>query len=198
MLSFYNDLVTAKSWQTLQELRRKLDFILIGGWAVYLYAKALKSKDVDIIINYDQLEKLRGDFEITKNEWLKKYEARREEVQIDVYLPHYSSIGVPVEEITDIKTRETFKVPSPELLLILKQLVLKQRELSPKGQKDEVDILSLAVFGGVDWGKYLKLARRYNLAPDLRGLIRRTTKIPELALNQHVWGRKKKDLLAAL
>ncbi|MEK7566016.1 MAG: hypothetical protein AAB506_03150, partial [Patescibacteria group bacterium] len=102
MQSFYNDLVTQKSWQTLQDLRGRLDFILIGGWAVYLYAKALKSKDIDLIINYDQLERFKPEFEVIKNDRLKKYEARREEVQIDIYLPHYSNIRIPLEDITDL------------------------------------------------------------------------------------------------
>jgi hypothetical protein len=48
MLGYYNDLITQKSWQTLQVLRGRLEFVLIGGWAVYLYTKALKSKDIDL------------------------------------------------------------------------------------------------------------------------------------------------------
>ena len=99
MADFYNDLVTQKSWQTLGQLKKQIKFVLIGGWAVYLYTKALKSKDIDIIVDFGQLEKLRNDFSVSKNERLLKYEARREEVQIDVYLPHYSDLGIPAEEI---------------------------------------------------------------------------------------------------
>ena len=47
---FWNSLLTEKSWEILQELRKNYDFILIGGWAVYLLTKQKKSKDIDIVI----------------------------------------------------------------------------------------------------------------------------------------------------
>ncbi|MCL5432397.1 MAG: hypothetical protein M1484_04930 [Patescibacteria group bacterium] len=195
-MDFYNDLVTQKSWQTLGELRQKFDFILIGGWAVYLYTKALKSKDIDVIVDYDQLEKLRRDFAVTKNERLKKYEARREEVQIDVYLPHFSDLGVPVEQIIkEAQERETFRLPNPEMLLILKQLAFKNRELSAKGQKDRIDILSLLTFADVDLVKYRRLLTKFKLEflnAQLNAIISQTVKIPELGINEHQWSRKKK------
>jgi len=71
MPEFYHDLVTEKSFKVLQDLKKKFDFILIGGWAIYLYTKALKSKDIDIIIDYNELEKFKREFEIFKNERLK-------------------------------------------------------------------------------------------------------------------------------
>ena len=48
-MEYYHDLVTQKSWEELQQLRKIIDFVLIGGWATYLYTKTLKSKDIDII-----------------------------------------------------------------------------------------------------------------------------------------------------
>ena len=200
MPGFYNDLITEKSWKTLQELKNKLDFVLIGGWAVYLYSQALKSKDIDIIVNYDQLEKLKADFEVTKNQRLLKYEARREEVQIDIYLPFYSDLGVPAEEVVkEVAKRETFAVPTVEMLLILKQLALEQRGLSAKGQKDKLDILALINSGEVDLKNYQKLLEKFKLkylAKELEKLIKGTIKIPELRINEHQWSRKKKELLA--
>ena len=192
MAGFYNDLVTQKSGQTLQDLRGKLSFILIGGWAVYLYTKALKSKDIDLIINYDQLEKFKPEFEVTKNDRLKKYEARKEEVQIDIYLPHYSNIRVPVEDITDLSKIDTFTVPSLEMLLILKQLAFMDRGLSPKGQKDRLDILSLLYFGNFDKIKYQKLIKKLDLNFDLEKIIKETVKIPELGINEYQWSKWKK------
>lgn len=197
MQGFYNDLVTAKSWVTLQELKRKIDFILIGGWAVYLYTKALKSKDIDIIAGYDQLDKLRQDFEVAKNDRLKKYEARHGEVQIDVYLPHYSNIGMPVEEIKDLQKRGAFLLPSAEMLVVLKQLVYRQRGLTSKGQKDRLDVLSLLCFSEIDFKKYAKLAKNFGLVSDLQKLIAETVKIPEIGVNEHQWGKEKKGLLSA-
>ena len=51
-MKYYHDLITEKSFKILQDLRRKFDFILIGGWAIFLYTKALKSKDIDIYLPY--------------------------------------------------------------------------------------------------------------------------------------------------
>ena len=54
MTEFYHDLITEESFKILQEFGKKFKFILIGGWAVFLYAKSLKSKDIDIVIDYDE------------------------------------------------------------------------------------------------------------------------------------------------
>jgi len=53
-MDFYHDLVTDKSWELLKKLKKNYDFILIGGWAVFLYTHALKSKDIDLVCEYDQ------------------------------------------------------------------------------------------------------------------------------------------------
>ncbi len=134
MPELYHDLITEKSFKTLQDLKRKFKFILIGGWAVFLYTKALKSKDIDIIIDYDELGKLKKEFDITKNERLKKYEAKIEEIDVDIYLPHFSNIGLPIEEIGNyIQSLGGFKVPIPEILLILKTYTFLQRKGTTKG-----------------------------------------------------------------
>lgn len=190
-MDFYNDLITQKSWQTLRQLKRQIDFVLIGGWAVWLYTKALKSKDIDIIIGYDQLEDLRRLYPIIKNDRLKKYEARDEEVQIDIYLPHYSKIGIPVEEMLQkTQTIQTFRVPPIETLIQLKLFVYSQRKHSAKGQKDRLDLLSLLLICPPPNHKEIQRV----LAP----IIRETTKIPELGINEHVWGKRKKELLSEL
>lgn len=71
-MNFYHDLITEKSWQTVQDLRKEYNFILIGGWAVFLYTQALKSKDIDVVMEYRELEKLRLNFAVSKNDRLKK------------------------------------------------------------------------------------------------------------------------------
>ena len=52
-MDYYHNLVTQESWSEILKIQKNLKFILIGGWAVYLYTKALKSKDIDIIISFD-------------------------------------------------------------------------------------------------------------------------------------------------
>lgn len=195
MPGFYNDLVTQKSWQTLRVLKRQLNFVLIGGWAVWLYTKALKSKDIDIIINYDQIEILRQNYSLTKNDRLTKFEARNEEVQIDVYLPFFSKLGLPVEEIIkDTQKVETFALPSPEMLLAMKLYTFTQRGFSAKGQKDQLDILSLITKVPVNYQKLQKISPITGLVE----IIQQTTKIPELDLNEHQWSKIKKSLLSQL
>ena len=90
--SFYQEMVTQKSWQILQNLKKQVAFILIGGWAVFLYTNSLKSKDIDVIIDYGQLEDLKRTGNVYKNERLRKYEIKREGVDIDIYLPFFSRV----------------------------------------------------------------------------------------------------------
>ncbi len=199
---FYNDLITTQSWSFLQQLRHDFNFVLIGGWAVYLYTRGLKSKDIDIIVDYPELEKIRQRFSLSKNERLRKYEARYESTQIDIYLPHYSQIGIPTEDIVqNAVSREGFNLPQPEMLLILKQFVYQQRANSPKGEKDRLDILGLLTKTFIDWQGYLKILKQYQIShfsADLRDLIRTTIRVPELNLNEHHWSRLKKSLLSSL
>lgn len=71
-MNYYRDSVTQKSWRFLTELARKYRFVLIGGWAVWLYTKQLKSKDIDIVVDLNQLAKLKTRFDLVKNSRLKK------------------------------------------------------------------------------------------------------------------------------
>jgi len=96
---FYRDSVTESSWQLLQELKRQFKFCLIGGWAVWLYTQQLKSKDIDMVIDLGQLSKLRQKYDLVKNERLKKHQFRRGEVEVDVYTPYYSNLGIKAEKI---------------------------------------------------------------------------------------------------
>lgn len=163
-MQLYHDLITKKSWRVLRELKREADFILIGGWAVWLYAKTLKSKDIDLIVDFAQLETLKKKYDISKNNRLKKYETKIDEVSIDIYTPYYSHLGIPVEEIqSQVQLFEGFKVPQKEVLLILKQTAHSGRKLSIKGRKDLVDVFSLILISDFDWRLYCKLVKRYKL-----------------------------------
>lgn len=201
-MEFYHNLITEKSFKTLQDLKRKFNFILIGGWAVFLYTKKLKSKDIDIVIDYDQLEKLRKDFNLFKNERLEKYEIKIEETDIDIYLPYFSNLGLPVEEIKNYtQSFEGFIVPIPEILLILKLSALEERKGTVKGKKDVIDIFSLISQEKIDWQKYKTLIKKYNLKEinqELKNLISSQTAIPELNLLNHRIARLKKETLKEL
>jgi len=202
MPAFYHDLITEKSFKVLQDLKRKFDFILIGGWAIYLYTKALKSKDIDIIIDYDQLEKLKKEFDVSKNERLKKYEVKIEEIDIDIYLPFFSDLKFPVEEIKNhLQFVEGFEVPIPEILLILKTKTYFERRGTTKGEKDLIDIFSLLKEEKINWEVYKELIKKYDLKEtnrEFKETISSVKSILQLNLLNHQISRLKKKILEKL
>jgi hypothetical protein len=203
MPEFYHGLITEKSFKILQELKGKFNFILIGGWAIFVYTKTLKSKDIDIIIDYDQLEILKQKFEIFKNERLKKYEIKNEEIDIDIYLPHFSEIAIPVEDIISDYSQnvEGFSVPMPEALLILKLCAFSSRQGSNKGKKDLIDIFSLLSINIIDWNRYEDIIKKYNLRgldQELIKIVSSQRAVPELNLSDHKMAQLRKSILKKL
>ncbi|MBW2991529.1 hypothetical protein KY348_07565 [Candidatus Woesearchaeota archaeon] len=160
---YWNSLLTEKSWNLLHDIKRKYNFILIGGWAVYLLTHQQKSKDIDIVIGMKELEKLKQK-NITKNDRLKKYELKIEEIDIDIYVEYYSQLAMPVEDIKQHVIKiQGYKIASPEILLILKQGAYNDRKNSVKGEKDKIDIISIIFFTDFDFGKYNELLKKYKL-----------------------------------
>ncbi len=199
-MEFWNSLLTEKSWNLLQELKKKpFQFILIGGWAAYLWTRLHKSKDIDIIITgFKDLEHLKKEYNLRKNDSLKKYELKFEEIDVDIYVPYYSKLSLPIEEIKKYTTIiEGLRVVKPEILLILKQGAEEDREHSPKGMKDRVDILTLLCYAGVDFPAYKELLKKYELDRfllRLKKIISTFTEIKYLDLNPREFKLKKKEL----
>ena len=201
-MQYYHDLITQKSWQLLLSLKKKYDFVLIGGWAVYLYCQTLKSKDIDLIINYPVLEQPKEEFTVVKNDRLKKYETKTEETDIDIYLPYYSELGLPADEVIKLTTMlENFKVPDVEILALLKAKALLERKNSVKGRKDLIDLVSLFSLEGFDFKKLGQHARKFQSENLLRVIVEKvksTTKIDELNLNVHKMAEFKRRTLPKL
>ena len=153
-MEYWNDLITEKSWKILQDIKGKFDFILTGGWANYLWTKKFKSKDIDIVIDFETLDRLKKEYNIGKNEKLKKYEIKINEIDIDIYVIFYSNLAIPLEKLRKTKI-ENFDVVKIEDLLILKQGAEIDREESEKGEKDRLDILSLLFYCDIDFKDYL-------------------------------------------
>ncbi|MFH1840987.1 MAG: hypothetical protein ABH807_02425 [Candidatus Shapirobacteria bacterium] len=196
-MRFYHDLITQKSFAELKQLQKTADFILIGGWAVYFYTHQLKSKDIDIILNYDQLSKLAAHYALTKNERLQKYEARKDEVQIDLYLPHYSDLGIPVEELLKHTAGiEGFVLLQANYLATLKIHTFNQRRLNPKGRKDFLDLVSLLASPWPEIKQIKTILAQYKIDHKLfLAALKTTTQIPELNLNPHQLSRLKNQFL---
>lgn len=162
MTEYWNESLTKASWENLQKFSKKYDFILIGGWAVYLWTKQHKSKDIDIVIDFETLGQLKQDYDVTKNDRLKKYEIQRDKFDVGIYVKYYSELGFPLEdmEVTEI---EGFTVPVLEDLLILKQNAEIDRRGSVKGKKDSVDILSMLIYSDFDYERYRSKLGGYGL-----------------------------------
>lgn len=202
-MAYYRDTVTQKSWQLLTELTRSYQFVLIGGWAVWLYTKQLKSKDIDIVVNLSQLAKLKTRFDLVKNNRLKKYEFRDGEVQVDVYTPYYSSPGgVPAETILEYPVKlDGFTVPEIEILLITKIVTWASRRGSAKGQKDILDIIGLLSLPGINYKKIRTQFDSNEIKAAVKLLIRQlkiTYSSPELNINNHQFSKQKKRWLKFL
>mgnify|MGYP001607335057 CR=1 FL=1 len=170
-MDFWNSQLTEKSWKLLQKLREKYNFILIGGWAAYLWTKQQKSKDIDIVAGIAELQNLKQEH-LSKNDSLKKYEIKFEEVDVDIYVPYFSKLSIPPQDLCRYASKtEGFNVVMPEALLVLKQGAETDRENSVKGEKDRLDIVSLLFFSELDLKKYILILKKYSLEDFVERLI---------------------------
>lgn len=202
MPQFYHNLITEKSFQFLLEMKKIYKFILIGGWAVFLYTRSLKSKDIDIIIDYDELGKIKERFALHKNERLKKYEIKPGEFDVDIYLPHYSELGIDIEKIKESAVaREGFVVPQLEILFMLKLYAWRNRRGSVKGQKDELDLFTLAFLPEFDWRAYLDLVKEFSFGEhhkNFTALLKSVKDVKELNINEQKMSKLRKNILNQL
>jgi hypothetical protein len=173
--------VVERSWRVLSELKGFADFVLIGGWGVYLWTRKLKSRDIDVYIDQENFYKLQ--FELTlrsyalkRNVRLLKFEALISDVEVDIYTPFMSRLVVPCLDVFDRKLYsviEGFKVAFPEVLLLLKAQVAWERWHAEKGLKDRVDIISLLKFADVKRDVLEQMLREYDAQHTLRDAIKR-------------------------
>ena len=158
-MDYWNDIIVERSWKILQKLKGKFEFILIGGWANYFWTRKFKSKDIDIVVDFDTLERLKKEYDLRKNEKLRKYEIKMDEVDIDIYVCFYSDLTIPLEKIRKTKI-EGFDVVKIEDLLVLKQGAEMDRKESEKGEKDRLDILSLLFYCDVNFTDYYEILKK--------------------------------------
>jgi len=201
MKEFWSEMATRASWEKLTQLAREYNFTLIGGWATYLWTKAHKSKTIDIVTDYPTLDKLSKKYSLTKNNRLKKYEIKEEKFDIDIYLPHYSKIGFPLEDLEKHRaTVQGITTITPEVLMIMKQTVEVQRRGSLKGRKDLIDILTLLIHSPFKHHTYLELLKEYNkenLKKELKKEINLFSErdLNYLGMNKHTYAKWKKKFI---
>ena len=199
-MEYWHDIMTEKSWKMLQKIKGEFNFILIGGWATYLYTRAMKSKDIDIIIDFSTLSELKKKYDVRKNNILKKYEMRIESVDIDIYVKFYSKL-IPAPEKIETEKIEGFTVPIEEHLLILKQAAEQERKESEKGEKDRIDIMSLLLKCDVDFKKYYKILeeeKKEGMRKNLISLVRNFTEYKYVGLSPRELKLKKNKLIEQL
>jgi len=197
-MEFWNSQLTQKSWVVLQELRKKYDFILIGGWAVYLLAKQQKSKDIDIIVDINELQRLKNE-NLSKNENLKKYEIKTGDIDIDIYVFYFSKLPILPENLEKYTLMtQGFKVVIPEALIVLKQAAEIERGNSVKGEKDRLDIISLLFFSNIDFNKYISILNENSLTDYIERLtfiLRNFKDYNFLGLSPREFKIKKEELI---
>lgn len=169
-----------RAWITLNRLNTLSDFVLIGGWATYFWVRKLKSRDIDLCIDSDHFFPLQSKlkdlgYTVAANPRLAKFEAKMEDVDVDIYTPFQSNLIIPCAEILDPQNHsviEGFKVVKPEILIILKAQAAEDRWLSEKGFKDRADILSL-LLGETDYDELNRLLEKHDNNRKISGTLER-------------------------
>ncbi len=202
MLEFWNSDITNKSWEMLLDFSKKYDFILIGGWAIYLYSHLQKSRDIDIITSYESFSILSNSYTVQKNDILRRYEIRLNDFDVDIYLPYFSRLALPLSDIIESYSTlvENIKVPIPEALLSLKLGAFSNRYNSIKGDKDRLDLVGLLSVVDIDMSILRNIFIKYNLRNyplllknALSGIDYKL--LPYIKQNENTFSKLKRDLI---
>ena len=177
MREFWPEIITRASWEELQALSKEIDFVLIGGWAAFMWTGRHKSRDIDIVVDHKTLSYLKQKYILEKNPQLKKYEIKKGEFDIDVYVPFFSELAIPPQDILQRHCRaiQGIRTAEPEALLVLKQAAFEDRKGSMKGKKDEIDIAAILIYANCDLKRYRALLEEYGksgFAVELKKIVR--------------------------
>lgn len=170
MVEFWREDAVERSWLVLRRLHELADFVAIGGWGVYLWARKLKSRDIDIYMDQDnfyrlQAAALKAGFAIKRNPRLKKFEALIDGVEVDIYTPFMCNLVIPCLDVFRegiVSNIGGFRVAAPEALVILKAQAAKERWHAEKGMKDRADIISLLAFVDLKLDLLRDLLKKYD------------------------------------
>ncbi len=175
------DEVVERSWRVLGELKSFADFVLIGGWGVYLWTRRLKSRDIDVYVDQESFYRLQSEltqkgYALKRNVRLMKFEALIGDVEVDIYTPFVSRLVIPCLDVFARKwysVVDSFKVAFPEVLLLLKAQAAQERWHAEKGLKDRVDIISLLEFADVKRDVLEQMLIEYDTRHVLREIIKK-------------------------
>ena len=126
----------------------------IGGVGVFVHTQSHPSlrrftafsHDGDLVMARSDFMDLRDLEVVTTNRRSNKHEFRRNGLQFDVYEEGSSGLIVPVAEIlASSQAREGLRVACLQHLLALKLEAYKDREATPKGEKDAADAFKIVL-----------------------------------------------------
>jgi hypothetical protein len=177
----WRDEVVERSWRVLGELKGFADFVLIGGWGVYLWTRKLKSRGIDVYVDQKNFYKLQSEltqrgYALKRNVRLMNFEVLIGDVEVDIYTPFVSKLVIPCLDVFDRKLYsviEGFKVAIPEVLLLLKAQAAQDRWHAEKGLKDRVDIISILKYADVKPDVLKQMLTQYDMQHALRDAIKR-------------------------
>ena len=161
---FYNDNETSKSLDVLNGLAKKVDFVLIGGWAVNFYVNMQKSKDVDIAIDTEQLPYFKKYGIQDYGEIGIKY-SLIDGTYVDLFIEGVADedITIPVKKIlATTNVIRGIKVVDESILLLLK-MGGYFREERDKQRKDVIDVVTLLFYGRVNLRTVKKYVEEYKI-----------------------------------
>lgn len=162
---FWNKEKTKTSYSVLNGLAGKLDFVLIGGWAVYLHTHQQESLDVDIALGFDELDFFRK-YGIQDYGGINIKYSIVDDVHVDLFISEFSDrdLPVPVSEILKNFVKiDRMKVVKREMLLLLK-LWGYFRNDEVKLRKDIVDVISLLFYGNVNLKEFEAIVKAHKIS----------------------------------
>jgi hypothetical protein len=161
---FWNREATNKSLKLLGSLTNHVDFVLIGGWAVYMYVGAQKSQDIDIVVDYDSLNYFRQ-FGISEYPHSKIKYSVVDGVVVDLFVEEFidPDMPFPSKMVLDNYVRmQSIKVVDRNILILLKLWGYFSAD-EIKHRKDIIDVVSLLFYGGIDLKKVRRYVERYKI-----------------------------------
>ncbi|MEM3208947.1 MAG: hypothetical protein QXE33_03440 [Candidatus Micrarchaeaceae archaeon] len=164
---FWNEEQVKRSRELLNAIAGAVDFVLIGGWAVFMYTRQQMSLDLDIAIGYESLEYFRK-YGIKDYKNISIKYSVIDGTYVDLFIEDFSDreLPFPVRVIlNNYTTIEGIKVVNKELLLLLK-LWGYLRADQQKIRKDILDVLALLLYGDIDLEKFKNYIEEYDIPAD--------------------------------
>ena len=202
---FWNKEKTQESFRVLRKLAKELDFVLIGGWAVYYYVRQQESLDVDIALDYSNLTYF-NKYGINQYEGMKIKYSIIDDIYVDIFLSEFSDkeTVIPVSRILeDYVTIEGMKVVRKELLLLLK-LNGYFRNDETKVRKDIIDVVTLLFYADINLKKVKGILDQYKIEPKkgsdvlLEYLDKGETLLEFIGMSKGDYSRKKAEFKAKI